>query len=180
MAIFATQIFVLGEGGQLSLGIMYSAFGFGAILGPLMLNRFHRGAVAQLRRLIGIGYVAIVLGWLVLASADALVVVCIALILRAVGGSVNWTYSTVSIQKSVPDAYLGRVFSLDMAGFYLATVISTIVHGSLVDTIGSENVRVIALGTAVVSIIPLVVWAAVVRRLEIYERQTIAPTVGEL
>ena len=139
MTIFATQIFVLGTSGQLSLGIMYSAFGVGAILGPLLLNRFNDGSVPRHAppdyHWLCVGNA----GWFVLGSAWSLVVVCIGLILRGMGGSVNWTYSTVMIQKLVPNSYLGRMFSMDMAFFYLATVLSTLTHGSLIDALGSRE-----------------------------------------
>ncbi len=166
MTIFATQIFILGTSGQLSLGIMYSAFGVGAIIGPILLNRFNDGSVPSMRRLIIVGFVFATLGWFVLGSALSLVVVCIALILRGMGGSVNWTYSTVMIQKLVPNSYLGRMFSLDMAIFYLATVISTLAHGSAIDALGAENIRLIAFGTMVVSLLPLIGWTWFTRWVE--------------
>ncbi len=158
MTIYATQVFVLGADGQLSLGIMYSAFGVGAILGPLLLNRFNDGSVPAMRRLIGLGFVWIALGWLVLGAAGSLIVVCLALLARAMGGSVNWTYSSIIIQKSVPDSHLGRVFALDMALFYAATVASTVVHGSIVDMLGTQQVQWVAIGTFFASLLPLTVW----------------------
>ncbi len=166
MAIFATQIFVLGSDGQLSLGIMYSAFGVGAIIGPIILNHFNDGSVPVMRRLVIIGFIGATLGWLVMGNAWSLALLCLALILRAMGGSANWTYSTVIIQKLVPDSYLGRVFSLDMGMFYLATVLSTLIHGQLVDVLGAAGIREIALGTMAVSLIPLVVWTLLTRRFE--------------
>ena len=166
MTIFATQVFILGTSGQLSLGIMYSAFGIGAILGPILLNRFNDGSVSSMRRLIIIGFLWATLGWLILGSAWSLVVVCLALILRGMGGSVNWTYSTVMIQKLVPNSYLGRMFSMDMAFFYLATVLSTVTHGSLIDALGTENIRLIAFGTMAVSLIPLGLWIWFTRRVQ--------------
>jgi MFS family permease len=166
LTIYGTQLFVLGIGGQLSLGIMYSAFGVGAVAGPILLNRFNDGSVAAMRRLIILGFIWVVLGWIALGSASSLLIVCAALVLRAMGGSANWTYSTVIIQKLVPDGYLGRMFSIDMGLFYLATVLSTVTHGSLVDALGQENIRLIAFGTTVVSLIPLLIWVVLTRRLE--------------
>lgn len=166
ITIFATQVFILGADGQISLGIMYSSFGLGAILGPVILNRFHDRSVTQLRRLMILGFIAAALGWLVMGVAGSLLAICLALLIRAMGGSVNWTYSTVVLQKSADDAYLGRVFSLDMMGFYLASVLSTLTHGALVDAVGAEQAGTVALGTFLVALVPLVVWVLLIRMLE--------------
>lgn len=186
MTIYATQLFALNiaenvDGAQLSLGVMYSAFGLGAIMGPLLLNRFSDGRIPTLRRLIGVGFLWVMLAWVFLGLAQSLVIVCLALILRAMGGSANWTYSTVIIQRSTPDAYLGRVFSMDMAAFYLATVLSTLIHGSLIDAVGVENVRGVAFGTVVVALAMLIVWTVVTRRLAHHEDHiaTAVPATGD-
>ena len=70
----------------------------------------------------------------------------------------------------MPNEYLGRVFAIDMAGFQLSGVLSTLVVGALVDALGSQQARTISLGSAVVSLIPLVLWTAAVVWLERRER----------
>jgi hypothetical protein len=82
------------------------------------------------------------------------------------GGSVNWTYSSVIIQKSVPDEFLGRMFALDMAGFQLVTTLSIFVTGQVIDLIGDENVRQVVTGLSFVSLVPLILWSLAVRWLE--------------
>ncbi|MDZ4768993.1 MAG: MFS transporter [Chloroflexota bacterium] len=163
--IFGTKLFVMGEGGTLSLGILYSAFGLGAVLGPALLNRFNDGSMGRMRILIAVAFAWMMLAWLLLGWAGSLLVVCIGLIVRAMGGSVNWTYSTVILQKVTDDAYLGRVSSWDWALYYLATVITTIVHGALVDAFGGDDVTGATSVTFVVAAIALMVWSLVVRRL---------------
>jgi MFS family permease len=183
IAIYATQLFFVGSnpesGGEIALGIMYSVFGLGAFIGPLLMNRFHNGSVAALRRFIALGLAWIVIGWVALGLAESLLIVCVALFIRAMGGSVNWTYSTVIIQRTVPDAFLGRVFSIDMAGFYLATVLSTIIHGSLIDLVGAENAQIVALGTVFASLVPLIVWMLLVRWLERRQPVQAVPAAGD-
>lgn len=158
MIILATQIFVLGIDGQLSLGIVYSAFGIGAIVGPLLANALSVGTPQNLRRWILVGFVAQAVGWLLIGWASTLLLVCIGLIMRGMGGSVNWTYSSVLLQRTTPDQYRGRVFALDMTLFNLATAFATIVHGTLIDTLGTSNVAIIAYGTALLSAGPLIGW----------------------
>lgn len=158
MTILATQIFVMGTDGQLSLGIVYSAFGIGAIAGPLLANMLSDGSGKALRRWILAGFVAQVLGWVILGWASTLILVCMGLILRGMGGSVNWTYSSVLLQRTTPDQYRGRVFALDMTLFNLATAFATIVHGALIDALGPTNIEVVAFGTAALSVLPTLFW----------------------
>lgn len=176
MIVYATELFVIGEGGTTSLSIMYAAFGIGAVMGPLLLNRLNNGSIRTMRRLIVIGYIFITLAWLAMAGATTLALVVLALVLRAMGGSANWTYSSVILQKSVPDAFLGRVFSLDMLGFQFASVISTVATGLLVDTLGVGNVRQVVLSMVVVSVVPLALWLGIVPWLERREQPLPAPS----
>lgn len=171
MTIFATQIFVIGTRGELSLAIMYSLYGVGAFLGPILFNRFTDGSLRRLRRLIIVGFVGGCLGWFIMGAATSLFLVCLALFVRAIGGSINWTYSTVLIQKTAPDDKLGRMFSMDWAGFYLATVTSTFIHGALIDAAGTENIYLVALGTAVFAAIPTFIWVRAAFWLEKHEDQ---------
>jgi MFS family permease len=89
-----------------------------------------------------------------------------AMLIKAMGSNTYWTYSSVILQKTVDDEYLGRMFSLDYAGFQLATVLSTVVTGVVVEALGNAQAQAIVLGTAVVSLLPLAAWAAITRWLE--------------
>ncbi|MBK9124783.1 MAG: MFS transporter [Chloroflexi bacterium] len=164
MAALATQVFVMGTRGELSLGLFYSAFGVGAVLGPLVANAIHNGSGPSLRRWIWIGFIAQGLGWLVIGQASVLVIVCVGLAMRAVGGSINWTYSSVLLQRTTPDRYRGRVFAIDIMLFYAATVFATLVHGALIDALGPENLGWIGVGTAAISVLPLLGWSYALRR----------------
>jgi MFS family permease len=172
MVAYATTLFIVGENGTGSLGIMYSAFGVGAVIGPLILNRFNDGSVRTMRRLMIASFGSVTLGWLLFGGAPTLFIACLALMVRAVGGSTTWTYSSTIIQMSVPNHFLGRVFSLDWAGFYLTITISTFATGVIIDRLGSANAHWVALGTGVISLIPLILWVLIVPWLE---RQTPAP-----
>lgn len=192
MTIYATVIFASLMKSELSLGIMFSAFGLGAILGPLILNIINDGSIVRMRQLVVLGFALIVAGWVILGTAASLAMVSVALMVRAMGGSANWTYSSVIIQKTVPDQYLGRVFSLDMAVFQLSTAISIIGHGLIIDffrqqalnnwftqipevifanvsilpwrTISLAEMGLISIGTGLVSMAPLLLWGTVVLR----------------
>lgn len=166
LTIFATQIFIMGNNGEVSLGIFYSVFGVGAFIAPIALNRINDGSVARMRRLVILGFISICVSWVFLGNSATMLLACVAILLRAMGGSLNWTYSTIIIQKTAPDDKMGRMFSLDWMGFHLATVLSTLTHGALIDMAGAENVRSIAIATGFFSLIPLAVWAYAVWYLE--------------
>ncbi|MDE2637276.1 MAG: MFS transporter [Chloroflexota bacterium] len=166
LIIYGTQVFVLGDGGITSMAILWAAFGVGAIIGPLITNRFSDGSVRILRRLIIIGFGLMALGWLFWGLAPSLEFLTLAVVVRAMGGSVNWTYSSVIIQQVVPDEYLGRTFSLDFAGFELAQSIGIVVLGLLIDAVGNAGIQSIVFGAALISLAPLFIWTRIVQLLE--------------
>ena len=146
------------EAGFLSLGILWAAFGVGAILGLLLIDRFNDGAPRTLRRLIAVGYGLIVIGWFVFGFAPTLLMASLAMVIRAMGGNAYWTYSSVILQKTVEDQYLGRMFSLDFAGFQLSTVLSTIIMSAALEVVGNQNAPSVVIVAGFVSLLPLVLW----------------------
>ena len=174
LIIYGTQVFVLGDQGITSMAILWAAFGIGAILGPLIANRFSDNSAAMLRRLIIIGFAAIAFSWLLWGLAPSLELLVAAVIMRSMGGSVNWTYSSVIIQQVVPDEYLGRMFSLDFAGFEMIQSIGAVAVGLLIDAVGTGKMQVIVFGFALLALIPLLIWIWIVKRLDQFEARTIS------
>ena len=166
MILLATSMFVVGTDGTISLAVLWFAFGIGAILGPFVLNRFTDNSPSSLRRLIIIGFVTVTIGWLAVGFAPNLWLLALAVGVRAIGGSINWTYSSVLVQKCVDDEYLGRMFSLDMMGFQLFSGISVLVTGLVIDSVGTEFLQQIAIGTGILTIPSLLLWVWVVHRLD--------------
>jgi len=180
LIIYGTSVFVLGEQGTTSMAILWAAFGVGSIIGPIITNRISDGSVQILRRLIIVGYVMIVLGWIFWGLAPSLELLVFAVIVRAMGSSINWTYSSIIIQKTVPDEYLGRMFSLDFAGFELVMAISVLAIGLLVDAVAIENISSLVFGLAGVAIVPLLIWIWAVQRLEKRDDPlTTTPALGD-
>ena len=162
LIFFGTQVFVLGDQGITSMAILWAAFGVGAIIGPVIANRFSDDSVRVLRRLIGVGFALIALGWLFWGLAPALEFLALAVVVRAMGGSINWTYSSVIIQQQVHDEYLGRMFSLDFAGFELVQTLGILVVGLAIDAVGDGGMRAIVFASAIAAVAPLLVWLRIV------------------
>lgn len=157
IAVYAAAIFPLGLDGALTLGWLYAAAGVGAIVGPLIANRIGDGSRGALVKGIAAGFLLVGLGWLLFGWAPWLPVAILAMLLRHVGGSINWTYSSVLLQRNVEDKFLGRVFATDFAVFTLAIAISVWASGWLLDNTALSP-RQLSYFLAVGSMLPAVPW----------------------
>lgn len=157
LVIYATRIFAVGDGGAVSLGLLWACFGFGAMLGPALLNLVNDGTVRRMRRLIVVGSALVVSGLLTLAHAPSLAVTGLAIVLRGMGGSTNWTYSTVILQKVVPDDLRGRLFAMDLALLTLTAALGSVTWGLAIDRFG---VRVVVQAVAGLCALAALAWAA--------------------
>jgi MFS family permease len=161
-ALYAAHVFRQGQEGATTLGLMFTAFGVGAVLGPLISNRLGDSSAVWLRRAILGGFICMPLAWLIVGTAPALPVALAGCVLRGAGGSINWTYSDVLLQMTVPNHLLGRVFAFDIAIFTLAVSISLWLTGFITDEFHLHP-RTIVLLLAMGSLGPLIMWGAALR-----------------
>jgi MFS family permease len=161
-ALYAARLFHYGQEGATTLGLMFTAFGVGAVIGPLIANRLGDSSETWLRRTILGGFLCMPIAWFIVGVAPSLFVVLLGCVLRGIGGSINWTYSDVLLQISVPDHLLGRVFAFDFAVFTLAVSISLWLTGFITDEFHLAP-RIIVLILAAGSLAPLAVWSAALR-----------------
>jgi predicted MFS family arabinose efflux permease len=73
------------------------------------------------------------------------------------GGSINWTYSDVLLQRNVEDQFLGRVFAFNFAFFTLAMALSVWLSGLILDNTGITS-RQLAYLLSAASLLPLLPW----------------------
>lgn len=173
LTIYATQIYIIGEDGAGSLGILYAAFGVGALLGPIVAERIIDGSIRHMRIVTLIAFFLILVSWLLIGISTSLAAVTFAIFIRAIGNSLAWTYSAVMLQKQTPDHYLGRVSSIDMILYRVATIFGTVLTGLVIqaaqngvpatDTVLLTARTVEASGqinliSGLISIVPLLLW----------------------
>ena len=168
IAIYAERYFSFGEEGAAALGLMFMAAGLGAIVGPVLGNRLTDGSARALQRAIGVGFIGLVLGWLIFGWAPTLPVAMLGLFVRFMGGSLNWTYSSVVLQMKVPGNLLGRVFSIDFGIFTLAMAISVWTTGVILDTTAISP-RQLALIFGAVSVSAVLFWLYALRLIARHE-----------
>jgi NRE family putative nickel resistance protein-like MFS transporter len=160
MVLYASRLFAGADNGARSLGLLYAAFGVGAILGPLLFNRINDGAPRTMRRFVSGGSALLTCGLLVLSGAPSLALAALAILLRGMGGSINWTFSTILLQKTVPDALRGRLFAIELAASHTAFIAFSLTWGYAVDHLGLRPVVLLA---AAFSMLPGLAWTASLR-----------------
>lgn len=156
-ALYASRVFQVGQEGATTLGLMFTAFGVGAVIGPLIANRIGDSSMTWLRRAILGGFLCMPIAWLIVGVAPSLPIVLIGCVLRGIGGSINWTYSDVLLQMTVPNQLLGRVFAFDFAIFTLAVSVSLWLTGYITDQFHLPP-RTIVLLLASGSLVPFALW----------------------
>jgi hypothetical protein len=95
-------------------------------------------------------------------------------VLAHFGGSILWVYSTVMLQRMVPDEFRGRVMSTDLGLATLAISASLWVYGWLAESPGADLrllVRVLALSL----LVPAALWWIAAGRWSVGSRRGVEP-----
>ena len=152
----AEQHFPIGEGGTISMGLIYVMAGIGSGLGPIFGRNWARDRDRRLRLMIALGYGFAAAGFLICASLVSLPVVLLGALLRGVGGGMVWVLGTQLLLQIVPNEVRGRVFSTEFALYTLFTALSSGATGRLIDTtLGVSGV--LQLGSVIV-VAPMALW----------------------
>lgn len=127
------QVFPIGEGGSISLGIIMATIGIGTGVGPLVSRWITGDHLLSLRKALLAAYLITALGLAIVAPLASLPIVLAGTLIRSVGNGINWVQSTQLLLGLVPNRMLGRVFSTEFALFTLATAGSSFASGWLLD-----------------------------------------------
>jgi predicted MFS family arabinose efflux permease len=162
MVQISEGIFVIGEGGATSLGILFAVVGLGTGVGPILSRRITGDRERALRLILPPFYLLATLGLVVAAPITSFGTVLLGMFLRtfAVGGI--WVFTTQLLYQRVPENYQGRVFAVEIAVFTLGSAISGAVGGWLLDTtsIGLSGLMWLM---AVAGLVPAVLWSVWLR-----------------
>jgi MFS family permease len=150
------QIFVIGEGGGVGLGLMFGVVGIGTGIGPIVARRFTGDRDGALRIALILGYIMATLGLLVVAPLSSFAWVLVGILLRGAGGGIAWVFSTQLLLQLVPNYVRGRVFATEFAIFSLMAAAGAAATGWVLDT--SLGMSEIILWMAGLSLIPGLLW----------------------
>lgn len=156
--IIGERIFVMGEGGGISLGLLFAMTGIGTGLGPILARRYTGDRGQAMRVAMAVSYFIAVIGIAMTAPLTAFWLVLVGMLLRGFGGGVIWVFSTQLLYQTVPDDVRGRVFATEFAMFTLASAISAAAVGWGLDNL-SAGLSGVIWWMAILGLIPSVLWA---------------------
>jgi MFS family permease len=129
----AERVFVIGQGGAISMGIMFAVVGLGTGIGPIMARRYTRDQDYSLRIAILLSFLMTAIGVTIAAPLLYFEMVLTGILLRGIGGGIVWVFSTQLLMELVPNHIQGRVFATEFALFTLAGAISAAISGWSID-----------------------------------------------
>ena len=149
---------VLSGSLSLGIGILYSARGLGAALGPVLVKRIFGESSSVLQWAISGAFFLKASSYIFIAHSENLWMLSLGVGFATLFGSIIWVFSSALIHLSVPDNYLGRVFSFELALLTLVMGFSNWGVGYTIDKF-SLDVNQIALWMAGLIMIPGVLWS---------------------
>jgi predicted MFS family arabinose efflux permease len=180
LTVFGKQEFPLGRDGSTSIGLLYAARGFGALIGPVIARWITSGLPRTMRQSISVAFFVSAIFYLLFAHARSLPMALFFVIGAHAGGSIQWVFSTTLLQMSVPNRFLGRVFALEIALLTLSMSVSTYLTGYGLDHAGL-SARQMATLLGIAFVIPGIAWFLLQRWLDKAEQSDTlrAPSIIE-
>jgi predicted MFS family arabinose efflux permease len=161
LAVFGRDVFHAGDAG---IGLLFAARGVGALVGPFLGRKGMRGDESRLLTMIAVALAAFVVGYALLPFAPAIGIAALCVFVAHLGGGAQWMLSSYGLQRAVPDAIRGRIFSFDYALVLSATTLSTIAAGALATVVGPVATLYLLLGLTAVSGSLWLLWTRPLRR----------------
>lgn len=158
----ATEYAIQGST-ELGISFLYSARALGTGLGPILARWITGNREQGMWRLMAWSYLWAALWYAGFSMTDRLIPAAAAVTVAHLGGSTIWVFSTVLLQKNVPDEYRGRVFAAEMGLFTLVGSASLWIFGWLMDVRGL-NPRAAVLWMSLCMLVSGALWSVAARR----------------
>ncbi len=174
ISVFAREVYNQGDVG---IGILMSARGVGALIGPF-LGRWLTGPDdRRLFTAIGVALAVFGAGYTLLGLMPTLLLAAPVVATAHLGGGAQWTLSSYALQRIVPDHIRGRIFAFDGALITLTLTISALLTGWAAGVWGPRPTA-IALGIVALAYAAIWSWATTdVRRATLLEGCGPAPEI---
>jgi len=159
--LYANQLFSKPEKISLAIGILYSARGLGAAIGPPLARKFFGDSPVALQACIGASFILGAICYYLFAWTENLWSATFALGLATLFGSIIWVYSTALIHLEAPNHYLGRIFSVELGLLTLIMGLSNWAVGIAIDRLAMP-VSTTTIWIAGIAAIPGFLWGGFV------------------
>jgi predicted MFS family arabinose efflux permease len=123
----------VADDAEITLGLIFAMVGVGCFLGPVLLNLIVSPREKPLVWACAAAFCLLFVGSALMAYAQTLFMVLVATLVRAVGSSTLWIYSTLLLQFRCPNSILGRVSATEMAIYTIAEASSSVYGGAAFD-----------------------------------------------
>ncbi len=158
----AKQTFGAGNAGY---GLLVSLWGVGMILGTALIAAL--GDRLNLLHFYFAGIFVAALALVVTSLSPTFILALAALTVAGVSNGIDNVATDTILQKRVPDAFLGRVFSVRFLTYSVGEAIAYPVGGLIVDAVGPRSTYLLSgLATAAAGILILILIAVPLRSLE--------------
>jgi predicted MFS family arabinose efflux permease len=160
LTIFGEQVFATeGQSGQ--SGILYSARGIGAAIGPIMAWRILGESRHAMSKAIGASFFISSIAYLFFSQMPTLAWAALFVLIGHMAGSVQWIFSTTLLQREVDDQFRGRVFAAEMALLTLVLSLSTWATGLALES--GMDPRQVTIYLAIMFLVPGTTWTYIHR-----------------
>lgn len=152
----AEQHFPIGEGGGISLGLMYMSVGIGTGVGPIVGRYFTGDRDKALRRAIIVAFLISATGLALTSTLINFPIVLFGTLLRGIGAGVGWVFSTQLLLQLVPDRVRGRIFSTEFMMWTLMNAVSAGTGGLMLDN--GMSISTVLQTMAALTLLPALLW----------------------
>jgi MFS family permease len=139
----AEQVFVIGQGGGISLGLLYAVVGVGTGLGPIAARAFTGDRDRPQRVALAASYAVQAIGMALAAPLASFGLVLAGTFIRGIGGGIGWVFSTQLLLQLLPNRVRGRVFSTEFALLTLANALGAVAGGWALDEAALDLSRIL-------------------------------------
>ncbi len=144
LTLFGERDYAFAGRPDLGVALLYVARAVGTGVGPVLARRLvPQETPRTMRALIAVALIWPGIWYFVFSTVHHWALAAAVVTLAHFGGSILWVYSTVLLQRMVPDEFRGRVMSADLGLATLAISVSLWVYGAFAETPGADLRRLV-------------------------------------
>lgn len=116
LTLYGQEIYGYAFGSEATaVGVFMAVRAMGTAAGPIAVRRWAGNSLARSRIACVCGLFVAGILYIAFGLAENLWLVLFLVFMAHIGSSVVWVYSTIMLQRLIPDAYAGRVFAAELA-----------------------------------------------------------------